>query len=189
MIEPTHPTPPADPSDRQAACLFLASVPKSHAVSFAVRCARRVAPLILDDHPEALERLNAVDAALRVIEAWTHGAEMSRFTLRMVRDIAYDVADVRAPAGPTLYAAAAILDSDPSRSVEFAMRKAVQFGGEEARPLIEHDFARLGSRDQQFSPPWPHGEPDWSRTAWAKLAAERPRLVRLFELPDAGRIG
>ncbi len=189
MNEPTNPPPPADPSDRQAAFLFLATVPKLRAVEFAVRCARRVAPLILNDHPEALERLNAVAAVLRVIEAWTHGMEVSRFTLRMVRDIAYDVADVCDPAGPTLYAAAAILDADPSRSVASAMRKAGQLGGEVVRSLIEHDFARSGSEGPQFGPLWPDGEPGWSRSAWAKLEAERPRLVRLFELPDAGRSG
>lgn len=189
MNEPTNPTPPADPSDRQAACLFLATVPKQRAVEFAVRCARRVAPLILNDHPEALERLNAVDAVLRVIEAWTHGVEVSRFTLRMARDIAYDVADVCDPAGPTLYTAAAVLDADPSRSVEFAMRITVRLGGEEVRSLIEHDFARLGSEGLQFGPLWPDGEPQWSRSAWAKLETERPRLVRLFELPEVGRIG
>jgi hypothetical protein len=182
---PTNSTPPADPSDRQAACLFLATVSKRRAVEFAVRCARRVAPLILNDHPEALERLNAADAALRVIEAWLRGADVSRFTLRMARDIAYDVADVCDPAGPTLYAAAAVLDSDPSRSVASAMRITLRLGGEEVCPLIEHDFARLGSTDPQFGPLWPDGEPDWSRAAWAALDAGRPRLVRLFELPDA----
>lgn len=185
MSEPTTPTPPADPTDRQAACLFLATVPKPRAVAFAVLCARRLAPLILNDHPEALERLNAVDAVLRVIEAWTRGVEISRFTLRMVRDIAYDMADVCDPAGPTLYAAAAVLDADPSRSVASAMRKAVESGGEEVRRLIEHDFALLGADVPAFGPLWPDGEPEWSRLAWAKLAAERPRLVRLFELPDA----
>lgn len=185
MSEPTHRTPPADPSDRQAACLFLATVPKLRAVEFAVRCARRTAPLILNEHPEALERLNAVDAVLRVVGVWARGVAVSRFTLRMVRDIAYDVADVCDPAGPTLYTAAAVLDADPSRSVEFAMRLAVRLGGEEVRTLIEGDFALLGSADPRFGPLWPTGEPECSRSAWAKLEVERPRLVRLFELPNA----
>lgn len=178
------PTPPADPHDRQAACLFLCTIPKPLAVTFAVRCARRVAPLVLDDHPEALERLNAVDAALRVVEAWCRTGGVNRFTLRLVRDVAYDVADVCDAAGPTLYAAAATIDADPTRSGAAGMRAAFRLGGDETRPLIERDFAALAP-GEGFGPLWPDGEPGWSRTAWAKLAAERPRLVRLFELPEA----
>lgn len=185
MSEPNHPTPPDDPSDRQTACLFLATIPKRTAVAFAVRCAERVAPLVLNDHPEAPERLNAVAAVLRVVSTWAVGTEVSRFTLRMVRDIAYDVTDVCDPAGPTLYAAAAVLDTDPSRSVASAMREAVRLGGEDVRLLIERDFALLSpDNDPSFGPLWPDGEPEWSQKGWAKLDAERPRLMRLFELPD-----
>jgi hypothetical protein len=184
-----QPTPPADPSDRQAACSFLATVLKPRAVAFAVRCAERVAPLVLDDHPDAVERLNAVAAVLRVLAAWVRGVEVSRFTLRLVRDIAYDVADVCDSAGPILYAAAAVLDADPSRSVASAMREAMRLGADEVRLLVEQDFARLGSADQPFGPLWPAGEPDWARIAWAKLAAERPRLSRLVELPASDRGG
>ena len=174
---------PVDLDDRQAVTQFLAAVPKPCAVAFAVRCAERVAPLVLDDHPDAVERLNAVEAVLRVVEAWGQGRAVSRFTLRLVRDVAYDVADVCDAAGPTLYAAAAANENDPSRSVAKALREAMRLGDDEARRVIAVDFAVLPDAESQYFPLWPDGEPDWSRTAREKLETERPRLVTLFELP------
>lgn len=181
MNEPDHP-PRVDPNDRHAAILLLGAVPKPRAVAFAVRCAGRVAPRVLDAHPDALERLNAVEAVLRVVGEWARGRAVSRFTLRLVRDVAYDVADVCDAAGPTLYAAAAANDADPTRSAASALREALRLGGEQVRQLIERDFAALTSGDE-FGPLWPAGEPDGCRSAWETLHAERPRLVRLFELP------
>jgi hypothetical protein len=177
-----HTPPPVDPSDRQAVIHFLAAVPKPRAVLFAVRCATRVAPLILNDHPEALERLNAVEAVLRIIDAWANGTEVSRFTLRLVRDIAYDVADVCEPAGPTLYAAAAVIDADPSRSVASAVRETLKCGNDDTRNGFDRDFDSL-ALGAEFGPLWPDGEPEWSRTAWAKLHSTRSSLVSLFLLP------
>lgn len=174
--------PPIDLSDRQAVCHFLATIPKSRAILVAVRGAKRVAPLVLNDHPDALERLNAAEAVLRVIDAWVNGTEVSRFTLRLVRDVAYDVADVCDAAGATLYAAAAANEADPTRSVASAIREAMRSSGDDVRNEIERDFAALTTSDE-FGPLWPDGEPEWSRIAWAKLHDERPRLLRLFELP------
>lgn len=185
MIEADTPnTPPVDLDDRQAVCSFLAAVPKPRAVAFAVRCAERVAPLVLNDHPDALERLNAVEAVIRVVEAWARGQAVSRFTLRLVRDVAYDVADVCDAAGPTLYAAATANDADPSRSVASAVRVAMRFGGQEGRKGIEADMTAL-AHAADFGPLWPVGEPEWCRAGWAELNAERPRMMRLFALPKS----
>jgi len=67
----------ADPREAR-----LATLPKSEAVSLALRSAQRLAPIIaqMSDHcgPEAIEWLNAIDQGLKLVEQWEN---VSRFTL------------------------------------------------------------------------------------------------------------
>lgn len=146
----------------------------------AERAARRVVPLVVtqSDHPEPLERLNTLLAVLDVIDALARGRAVSRFTLRQVRDLSYDVADVaRSPAADAvLYVASAVVDADPSRSLTMSLRRAVEaFPGQAS--LIAADLAG-GSTSL-----WPHGEPDWYRDGMGVFERERARLPVLIRLP------
>jgi hypothetical protein len=181
-VTKTPTAPPVDLNNRQALIAFLKMVPKSRAVCLAARSAQRVAPCILKDHPEDLERLNIVEAVLRVVFCWVQGAEVSLLTQRLVRDLAYDVADVCPAAAPALYAAAAIVDADPSRAVAAAILETLKHKWNDTRKGIEHDLTRLALEDE-FGPLWPDGEPEWSRTAWATWQAKRHTLISLLELP------
>jgi hypothetical protein len=175
----TQPT-PIDWTDRSS---LLAVVQAGGASPLAVaeRAARRVVPLVAvrSDHPERFERLNTLLAALDVVVAFTRGQAVSRFTLRQVRDLSYDVADAAGhlpAADAVLYAASAALDADPVRSLVQSLRSAVEAFPEQA-PLIEAD---LGGG---ATPLWPHGEPDWYRGGMEHFERERVRLPVLFRLP------
>jgi hypothetical protein len=134
---------------------------------------------VQSDHPERYERLNTLLAALDVIEAFLREQPVSRFTLRQVRDLSYDVADVaRSPeADAVLYVTTAAVDADPTRSLTMSLLRAAEAFPEQAT-LIEADLAG-GS-----SPLWPHGEPDWYRGGLELFERERAGLPVLFRLPD-----
>lgn len=168
-----------DWTDR-AAVLAAVETGGAAVLPVAVRAARRVVPLVVvrSDHPERFERMNALLAALDVIEAFNRGQPVSRFTLRLVRDVSYDVADAShlPAADAVLYAASAALDADASRSLVQSLRSAIEALPEQA-PLIEAD---LSGGESHL---WLHGVPDWYRAGMEQFERERARLPVLFKLP------
>lgn len=71
---------------------LLGPLPRRAVAAFAVRAARRIASVIAQtgEHygPEAFEWLNAIEATLRIVEAYCRGESVSRFTLDLASDVA-----------------------------------------------------------------------------------------------------
>jgi hypothetical protein len=123
----------------------LARLPRWGVALFAVRAARRAVPAVaaLEARygPEAREWVNAVDAALRVVEAFADGRPVTRFTLDLAAEVARATATATAAAarvqGPSplieeaelAYAAAAFAadcarTTDDRRAAAVAMQAA-----------------------------------------------------------------
>ena len=124
---------------------LLAPMPRRAVAAFAVRAARRIAPVIAQtsEHygPEAFEWINAVEATIRTVEAYCRGEAISRFTLDLASDVARCAANSMASAtqllGPSshmeaaelAYAAAAFAADcarakNPSRAATLAVQAA-----------------------------------------------------------------
>jgi len=174
----------ADPREAR-----LAALPKSEAVSLALRSAQRLAPIIaqMSDHcgPEAIEWLNAIDQGLKLVERWEN---VSRFTLDLVAELARGTANAAANSvrllGPTptaedaelafaaaAFAADAARSGDPARRVKFA---ALALGNAEASGKIPQELLM-----DSASPLWPHGEPKWFAEGMQQLRNARG-LPRFF---------
>ncbi len=85
---------------------LLGALPRRAVTALAVRAARRIAPVIAHtgEHygPESLEWMNAIEATLRVVEAYCAGESVSRFTLDLASDVARCAANAMANASQLL---------------------------------------------------------------------------------------
>lgn len=123
----------------------LAWLPRRAVTAFAVRAARRVAPVVAKLEPvygpEAMEWLNVLEATIRVTKSYAWGRPVSRFTLDLVAEAARVAATATATAarhhGPSplieeaelAYAAAAFAADSartpiPMKAVSCAVRCA-----------------------------------------------------------------
>jgi hypothetical protein len=124
----------------------LAGLPRRAVAAFAVRAALRVTSAIdaleAKYGPEAREWRGAVEAALRVVEAFARGEAVTRFTLDLAAEIARATATATANAarvhGPTplveeaeLAYAAAAYAADAARAADD--RRAAALGAQAAR--------------------------------------------------------
>ncbi len=188
-------------TDRGSMIDGLLSVPRRYAVAFAVRCARRVAPQLLESKDqEAIEWLEAVDSALGVFTRWTHGDTISRFRLErargdchLVRDMDVFVASAAASVADALFFTTSLIAADaPAQlavvaggAVADAAANATDASAETVRSA-QADRNHLlwvstpkGWHDDRpvpadfFGPLWVGEEPAWSREGWAKLKAYR----------------
>lgn len=173
----------------------FAAADRRRVAAVACRAARRVAPVIAraaeQYGPEAVEWLNAIAASLAVTERFAGGQRVSRFTLDLAADVARSAATAGANAtrllGPSKAAedaelafAAAAFAADvgraptAQRAATFAVQgvRAAGATGLVPREVWESDVARLPTGE--FGGLWSAGEPDWSVTGWAQLAAAGP---------------
>jgi hypothetical protein len=166
----------------------FSNVPRRFSSAFAVRCARRVAPLVLKaDDPEVIEWLDAIGSALDVFARWTQGEAISLFRREQARGGCVAVRNVTggiSTAQSAIHAALATVDPNPSDCASHAASAAISI--DDVVPSMRADFDRLCSAQSPkgwdddssvppdfFGPLWVGEEPEWSREGWAKLKAYR----------------
>ncbi len=166
----------------------LALRPKSESVRLAVRAATRLAPVIAEGTteygPEALEWAHATSAVVNVVDAYTRGERVSRFTLDLAAELARGAANAaagivrllghsKAAEDAELAFAAAAFAADAARlsvapRIATAAMQALRVAHASGRipeELLAADYAGADG------PLWPDGEPAWSAKGRVKLAA------------------
>lgn len=200
--------PPAPPdwTDVEATVRKLARRPLAGVVG---RAAERIVPLAANAEaafgPEAVEWLNALDAAARVVAAVAAGEEVSGFTLGIAADLARAVPAARvnvsrktgvgsAAAVEELehvcaavgFAADAVRATTEERAVRAAMH-AISMADAACFDVgklaaFEAKMLAGGAGITDLGDLWPAGDPDWFAAGRATLAAARGRLPRLLEV-------
>lgn len=166
----------------------LALRPKAVTVRLALRAAARLAPVIAEGTteygPEALEWFHATSAVVSVVEAYSRGERVSRFTLDLAAELARGAANAaagivrllghsKAAEDAELAFAAAAFAADASRlsaapKIAAAAMQALRVAhasGRISEQLLAADYAGADG------PLWPDGEPAWSAEGRGKLAA------------------
>ena len=166
----------------------LATRPKIEVVRLAVRAAARLVPVIVDGTaeygPEALEWAHATDSVVKLVEAFTRGEKVSRFTLDLAAEVARGTANAASAIvrllGPSkaaedaelafagaAFAADAARSSSAGRIAAAAMQalRVVHASGRVPEELLAADYMGTGGVL------WPEGEPNWFGEGRAKLAA------------------
>jgi hypothetical protein len=178
----------------------FAGADRVRVATVAFRAAERVAPMIAKAAdvygPEALEWLNAIRGVLRMVERFTDGLRVSRFTLDLAAEIARGVATSAAGVvrlmGPSKAAedaelafAAAAFAADTCRaptapraaSAAVQGVRAADATGLVSRALLDTDISNLLA--PAFGLLWPLGVPDWWTDGLRRLNAAGP-LVRVL---------
>lgn len=193
--------------DRKLVEAVLSLVPHQYTVTFAVRSARRVAPLILHPGtPEAVEWLDVVESALDMLVRWVGGDPTSEFRRRRALG---DCSAARHVGGFAPRTPRAAINAGASAATYFthaddtASRNAFLVSHScdaavhatdattDVVPAVRADFNRLravqspnGWQDDRpvpadfFGPLWVGEEPEWSREGWAKLKAYREERAK-----------
>ena len=166
----------------------LALRPKRVSVGLALRAAARLAPVIAEGTaeygPEALEWFHATSAVVNVVEAYSRGERVSRFTLDLAAELARGVANAaagsvrllghsKAAEDAELAFAAAAFAADAARlsaapriaGAAMQALRVAQASGRIPEQLLAADYAGADG------PLWPDGEPAWFAEGRAKLAA------------------
>ena len=166
----------------------LALRPMAVTVRLALRAAARLAPVIAEGTteygPEAIEWFHATSAVVNVVEAYSRGERISRFTLDIAAELARGAANAaagivrllghsKAAEDAELAFAAAAFAADAARlsaapRIAAAAMQALRVAHASGRipeELLAADYAGADG------PLWPDGEPAWSAEGRAKLAA------------------
>lgn len=173
------------------------------------RAAERVVPRAANAEaafgPEAVEWLNALDAAARVVAAVAAGVEVSAFTLGIAADLARAVPAARvnvsrktgvgsvAAVEELEHVCAAVgfaADAVRATTEERAVRAAMQcvsnadaaWGQVGKLAAFDAKMFAGGAKVADLGDLWPAGDPEWFLAGRATLAAARGRLPRLLEV-------
>jgi hypothetical protein len=187
--------------------LSLKNLSRPALARFVGRAAARVVPLVAKAEPafgpEAIEWLNVLDSAVRVVLAFADGKPASPFTLGIAADLARGVANARVNLSRTkgggsgqlveeleavCAAVAFAADAVRATSVERAVRAGMQAASSadaacaDVRPLLAFDAKLLAAgMADELGDLWPTGEPEWFRQGIDRLHAATglPRVLVL----------
>jgi hypothetical protein len=182
----------------------LGSWPHRSLVNLTRRAAARIAPRISEAAdvygPEAIEWQNAIQACLEALAEWQAGRTVSRFTLDLCAELARGTANSAAnvvrllgPSGAAeraelAFAAVAFaLDTarvGPSpRAASFAFRSLRAAHATDSIPssIWDADWDQA-IRNENHSPLWPEGPPDWFREGLARWHAAQANLPKWLQL-------
>lgn len=110
--------------DREMLIGVLRALPRKWVTGFAVRCARRVTPLILRSKvSDAVERWHAAQSVLAVTDRWCSGESVSRLTLEMAARIGDAIATREAYSTFAVEYALGAAVSDPDASAGVTVGK------------------------------------------------------------------
>ncbi len=185
----------------------LTNLPRPALARFVGRAAARVVPLVARAEPafgpEAIEWLNVLDSAVRVVLAVAEGKPVSPFTLGIAADLARGVANARVNLSRTkgggtrelveeletacaavAFAADAVRASSADRAARTAIQAATSADAAcpDAGPLLAFDAKLLAAgMGDELGDLWPTGEPDWFRQGIERLHAATglPRVLEV----------
>ncbi len=205
---------PTDPPNWSDIEVSLRSSSRQDLARFLARSAARVVPLLAKAEAsfgiEAIEWQHALASAVRVVEAFGEGREVSKFTLDIAAELARLVPAARVARGRSgapnqsresveelemvcasvAFSVDALRAASDDRAVRAAMQAVSNADAAclEVAPLLTFDAKLLAAGIAgEFGELWPTGEPAWFREGTDRLQELAPKLPRFLELGDVSR--